>query len=79
VKKKRDPNITVLRRTARIKLDLRPSDVLPTMQAYTEAFNFCCQIGYSQTGSFTNKTLHKLTYQQTYQFLQPSQLRISAN
>ena len=32
-------------RTAKIKLNIGISEVLPTLQAYTNAFNFVCQVG----------------------------------
>jgi len=65
-------------RTAKIKLNVSASEVLPTIQAYTNAFNFVCQVGYSR--KITNGiSLHKLTYYEVRnQFDLPSQLAISA-
>lgn len=63
-------------RTAKIKLDLQVEDVLPTLLAYTKAYNFVCQEGYSRK-NFNGVTLHKLTYEMVREWL-PSQLAISS-
>ena len=65
-----------LRKTARIKLDIRKDEVLPTFQAYTNAFNFVCQVGYPKK-CYNSITLHQKTYLETRKTL-PSQLAISA-
>ena len=65
-----------LTRTAKIKLGISPSDILPTLLAYTKAFNFVCEKGFA-TKEKNGINLHKLTYQDTREYL-PSQLAISA-
>ena len=63
-------------RTIKIKLPVSPEVFLPTINAYTEAFNYVCSIGYSQK-DFNNISLHKKTYKITSTYL-PSQLAISS-
>jgi len=65
-----------MRRTIKLKLDLPVSTILPTVDLYTKAYNFVCQIGYSQK-DFNNMSLHKKTYRITSTYL-PSQLAISS-
>ena len=36
-----------LTRTAKIKLNVLPSEMLPTLIAYTKAFNFVCEKGFA--------------------------------
>jgi len=48
-------------RTAKIKLNISASEVLPTIQAYTEAFNYACDIAYHQKIKH-RVPLHKLVY-----------------
>ena len=65
-----------LTRTAKIKLDMQVGEVMPTLLAYTKAYNFVCQEGYSRK-NFNGVTLHKLTYETIREYL-PSQLAISS-
>jgi IS605 OrfB family transposase len=65
-----------LTRTAKIKLNISPSEVLPTMQAYTKAFNFVCQVGFLAKDK-NGVSLHKKTYKIVRDYL-PSQLAISS-
>jgi predicted transposase len=51
-------------RTAKIKLDIPVDEVLPTLVAYTKAFNFVCQEGF-QHKERNGINLHKLCYQTT--------------
>jgi len=65
-------------RTAKIKLNIKVEEILPTLEAYTKAFNFVCQIGFNKKIS-NGIELHKLTYQETRSdFFLPSQLACSA-
>ena len=65
-------------RTIKIKLDINNEDIIPTLQAYTNAFNYVCQVG------FKEKNYNKISLQQlTYKYLRsnfklPSQLAISS-
>jgi IS605 OrfB family transposase len=63
-------------RTAKIKLNISVDEVLPTIQAYTKAFNFVCATGYEKKDK-NGVSLHQKTYQETREYL-PSQLAISA-
>lgn len=63
-------------RTAKIKLQISAEELLPTLQAYSRAFNFVCQEGFKKK-CFNGVILHNLTYQQTRAYL-PSQLACSA-
>ena len=63
-------------KTAKIKLDMKPAEILPTLQAYTKAFNFICQTGFA--GKDKNGiSLHNKTYSIVRKYL-PSQLAISS-
>lgn len=65
-----------LKRTAKIKIDMTVSEILPTIQSYTNAFNFICNFGYPL--KIKNKiTLHKRIYYDVKEYL-PSQLTVSA-
>jgi putative transposase len=67
-----------LRKTAKIKLNLSVKEVLPTMQAYTQAFNFVAEIGFEKKEK-NGIRLHKSTYYQARELTSlPSQLVISA-
>ena len=67
-----------LQKTARIKLNVGMDEVLPTFQAYTNAFNFVCKTGYPKKLHNTIE-LHHLCYQKSREkFNLPSQLAISA-
>jgi putative transposase len=66
-------------RTASVKLDVSPQEsqiLLQTLEAYTNAYNFCCSTGF-QNNTKNGIVLHQLTYQSTRDDL-PSQLAISA-
>lgn len=63
-------------RTAKIKLNIAPQDILPTIQAYTKAFNAVCREGYDRKET-NGVSLHKLTYQTAREYL-PAQLAISS-
>ena len=65
-----------LTRTAKIKLNISSADILPTLVAYTKAFNFVCQEGF-QKKEKNGISLHKLCYYSTREYL-PSQLAISS-
>lgn len=69
----------ILTRTAKIKLEISASEVLPTFQAYTEAFNFVSKVGF--ISKITNSIkLHNETYSDIRSLLPnlPSQLVCSA-
>ena len=63
-------------RTAKIKLNMLPAEILPTLQAYTKAFNFVCAIGFPKKDK-NGVSLHKKTYSTVREYL-PSQLAISS-
>lgn len=63
-------------RTAKIKLNISVAEVLPTIQAYTKAFNFVCSVGYDKKDK-NGVSLHKKTYQSVREYL-PAQLAISS-
>ena len=65
-----------LTRTAKIKLNIPVDELLPTLTAYTKAFNFVCQDGF-QKKEKNGINLHKSCYKATREYL-PSQLAISA-
>src|SRR5208283_4058806 len=65
-----------LTRTAKIKLDMQVGEVMPTLLAYTKAYNFVCQEGYKRK-NFNGVTLHKLTYETVREYL-PAQLAVSS-
>jgi len=59
-------------------LNISPDEILPTLLAYTNAFNFICKIGFDKKEK-NAINLHKLSYYQVReQFGLPSQLAISA-
>ena len=65
-------------RTIKLKLDIPKSDILSTIQAYTNAYNLVCQQGW-QDKDYNAISLHHKTYKITReQFNLPSQLAISA-
>jgi putative transposase len=63
-------------RTARIKLDIPAAELLPTVQAYTAAFNFVCKTGFDSKDK-NGVSLHKKTYKVVREYL-PSQLACSS-
>jgi len=65
-----------LTRTAKVKLDVSPETIKPTIEAYTDAFNYVCEIGW-QGGDSNGVSLHHKSYQETRKYL-PSQLAVSA-
>jgi putative transposase len=67
-------------RTASIKLqvdDQLSENLLKTIDLYTTAYNFCCEIAFNNNLINNGITLHKLTYSTTREYL-PSQYAISA-
>ena len=65
-------------RTAKIKINMTVEQALPTLQAYTNAFNFVCQEGFRAKDK-NGVSLHKKTYQIVRKdFHLPSQLAISS-
>lgn len=67
-----------LQRTIRLPLGASPVDVLPTMDAYTKAFNFVCQVGWKDSDSNGVSLHHKTYYECRERFGLPSQLACSA-
>ena len=63
-------------RTVKIKLDIPVETIKPTIEAYTKAFNYVCQIGWNDSDS-NGVSLHNKTYSTTREYL-PSQLAVSA-
>jgi predicted transposase len=55
---------------------MQPEKILPTIQAYTKAFNFVCQVGFAKKNT-DGVSLHKKTYTAVRGYL-PSQLAISS-
>lgn len=68
--------IMKINRTIKLKLNIKHTDILPTLNAYTKAFNYICEYGWNHN-SFNSIELHKITYKYCRTFL-PSQLSISA-
>ncbi len=67
-----------LTRTIKLKLDILETEMLPTIQAYTKAYNLICQQGW-QDSDYNTISLHHKTYKIVReQFNLPSQLAISA-
>ena len=49
-------------RTVKLKLEkVNPTDLLPTFRAYTEAYNYICEIGFKDR-NFDKRKLHDQTY-----------------
>jgi len=65
-----------LTRTIKLKLDIPIESIKPTVEAYTKAFNFVCQIGWNDSDS-NGVSLHNKIYLKTREYL-PSQLAVSA-
>lgn len=65
-----------LTRTVKLKLDIPIETIQPTIEAYTNAFNYVCQTGWKDSDS-NGVSLHNKTYSDTRQYL-PSQLAVSA-
>jgi IS605 OrfB family transposase len=51
----------ILLRTIKVKLKMKPEEILPTVEACTKAFNYVCQIGYDDK-DFNSVSLHHKTY-----------------
>ena len=65
-------------RTVKLKLDVPVSDIYPTFENYTKAFNFVCSTGWKDN-DFNGVSLHHKTYYKSREFFHlPSQLAISA-
>ena len=65
-----------LLRTIKLKLNIPPDFIKPTVEAYTKAFNLICQTGWDDSDS-NGVSLHNKTYFITRGYL-PSQLAVSA-
>jgi IS605 OrfB family transposase len=63
-------------KTAKVKLGVSPKTVRPTIEAYTQAFNHVCKVGWQDKDS-NGVSLHHKTYRETRKHL-PSQLAVSA-
>jgi len=67
-----------LTRTIKLKLDIPETELLPTIQAYTKAYNLVCQQGW-QDSDYNAISLHHKTYRTVREQCNlPSQLTISA-
>lgn len=62
-------------RTVKLKLEnINPDGLLPTFKAYTEAYNYICEIGFKDH-NFDKRKLHDQTYDYCRtQFLLPAEL-----
>ncbi|MDO9534777.1 MAG: transposase [Bacillota bacterium] len=65
-----------LTRTIKLKLNIPVETIKPTIEAYTKAFNFVCQVGWNDSDS-NGVSLHHKTYSFLREYL-PSQLAVSA-
>ena len=63
-------------RTVKLKLSIPVESIKPTLDAYTKAFNFVCQVGWNDSDS-NGVSLHHKTYSLLKEYL-PSQLVVSA-
>ena len=67
-----------LTRTIKLKLNIPESEVIPTIQAYTKAYNLVSQQGW-QDKDYNAISLHHKTYKNVReQFNLPAQLAISS-
>ena len=66
----------ILTKTITVKLDTSKASILPTIVAYTKAFNHVCTVGFNDN-NYNKISLHHKTYQYCRTFL-PSQLSCSA-
>lgn len=66
-----------LTRTIRLPISATPDDVLPSLNAYTKAFNLVCQVGWADSDS-NGISLHHKTYTACKALGLPSQLACSA-
>jgi len=65
-----------LKRSIKLKLDIDLVSILPTIEAYTKAFNYVCDVGWNDN-DFNKFTLHPKVYKTIRQYL-PSALTNSA-
>jgi len=65
-----------MRRVIKLKLPIKKEVILPTLQAYTKAYNYVCLYGY-ENNQYNNLKLHHATYKTVREYL-PSQLAISS-
>lgn len=63
-------------RTIKLKLEVKPEELLGTFSAYTKSFNLVAQTGWADN-DFNSVSLHQKTYKEARKFL-PSQLAISS-
>lgn len=63
-------------RTIKLKLNEDPQVFQPTINAYTKAFNYTCQVGWNDK-THNGVQLHHKVYKETRKYL-PSQLAVSA-
>ena len=66
-----------LTRTIRLPLEAKPEDILPSLEAYTAAFNLVCKRGWQDSDS-NGISLHHKTYSEAKALGLPSQLACSA-
>lgn len=64
-------------KTVKLKLSTPPNVFMPTIQAYTKAYNYICQTAWDNDKTTDGVLLHKLTYQTVRQYLS-ADLTISA-
>ena len=64
-------------RTVRLKINAPPKTFLPTIQAYTKAYNFVCQTAWNNDKSTDGVFLHHQTYKTVREYLS-ADLAISA-
>lgn len=65
-------------RTIKLKLNINSDLILPTIKAYTKAYNYVCKIGWNDK-DFNGVSLHHKTYEFTREEFQlPAQLACSA-
>jgi len=67
---------TFMMRTVKIKLNINPDEIRPTLIAYTKAFNYVCQIGWEDK-DYNKFSLQQKTYRKIRNYL-PSNLAITA-
>jgi len=65
-----------VKRTIKLELPVSPKVFLPTIDAYTKAYNFVCSVGFSQK-DFNQFSLHYKTYKILTTYL-PAQFAISS-
>jgi len=65
-----------LLRTVKLKLEIDPSIILPTVEKYTKAFNYVCDVGW-EDNDMNSVSLHHKTYKTVREYL-PAQLSCSS-